>query len=257
MKISIITTSFNSGATIKDTIESVLLQTHTDFEHIIIDGGSTDNTIQIVRQAENRYLGRLKYISERDNGIYDAMNKGLRMATGDIIGILNSDDFFCDSDVLKTIADNIRDVDAVYGDLVFVNYADSSKIVRIWRGSQFKRGGFFRGWHPAHPKFYVKKECYDKFGKFDTTYDVSADFELMLRFLEKEGISNRYIPKTFVKMRMGGESTRSIHNIIKGNQNILRAFNNNGFKVSRFYIVRRLFPKAVNMLKYKLRHKSI
>ena len=151
MKISIITTSFNSGATIKDTIESVLLQTHTDFEHIIIDGGSTDNTIQIVRQAENRYLGRLKYISERDNGIYDAMNKGLRMATGDIIGILNSDDFFCDSDVLKTIADNIRDVDAVYGDLVFVNYADSSKIVRIWRGSQFKRGGFFRGWHPAHP----------------------------------------------------------------------------------------------------------
>ncbi len=253
MKLSIITATYNSGRTIKDTMNSVLSQSYTDYEHIIIDGGSTDDTLDIIRELEPEYKGKLIYVSGPDHGIYDAMNKGLALASGDVVGVLNSDDFFADRNVLSTIVNNIDRVDAVYGDLDFVDCKDSKKIVRLWRGSQFEPGAFMKGWHPAHPTFYARKECYDQFGGFDITYDVSADFELMLRFLEKGKITSRYVAETFVKMRTGGESTGSILRIIKGNKNAIRAFRKNGFKVPCFYIFRRLLPKALSMLKFKLR----
>lgn len=253
MKISIITATYNSGLTLRDTLESVLSQDYTDYEHIIVDGVSKDDTMDVVKEYAPRYHERLRYISEPDNGIYDAMNKGIAMATGDVVGILNSDDFYASNDVLSSIADNIKDVDAVYGNLVFVDAVNSDKVVRRWIGSQYERGAFFKSWHPAHPTFYARKECFNRFGGFDISFDVSADFELMFRFIEKHGISNRYIPKTLVKMRYGGESTGSISKIIKGNKNVLRAFRENGFKAPRFYIIRRLMPKAINILKNKLK----
>ena len=180
------------------------------------------------------------------------MNKGIARATGDIIGILNSDDFYADSDVLSRIAEECRNVEAVYGDLDFVDASDTSRVVRQWRGSQHRPGAFLKGWHPAHPTFYARRKCYERLGGFDISFDVSADFELMLRFLEANRLSNRYIPHTFVKMRMGGESTGSIGKIIQGNKNVLRAFRKNGFKVPPFYLLRRLAPKALNLIKNKM-----
>lgn len=257
MKISIVTATYNSAATVRSTIESVLGQTYGDYEHIIVDGLSKDDTVAICRSYEGRYRGRLRIISERDRGIYDAMNKGVRLATGDVVGILNSDDMLSDETVLELIAKAINgtpgnEADCVYGDLVFVDAADTSRVVRTWKGSQHTKGGFLKGWHPAHPTFYARRELFSRLGGFDTTFNVSADFELMLRFIEKGEARNRYIPHTLVKMRMGGESTGSIKSIIEGNRNVLRAFEKNGLKVPPFYLVRRLAPKAWNMVLCKL-----
>lgn len=253
MRISIITATYNSERTLRDTLNSVLCQDYQGYEHIIVDGGSTDNTLDIIREYEQRYAGRLRWISEPDHGIYDAMNKGIAMSKGDIVGILNSDDFYADDSVLSEIVRNIADVDAVYGDLEFIDVCDTSRVVRQWHGSQYKRGAFQRGWHPAHPTFYARKKWFDTLGAFDTSFKVSADFELMLRFFERGRITSRYIPMTFVKMRMGGESTGSIKRIIEGNRNVLRAFKKNNMTVSPLYPVRRLLPKACNMLKNKIR----
>ncbi|MCM1141890.1 MAG: glycosyltransferase [Muribaculum sp.] len=252
MKISIITATFNSGATLRDTLESVLAQSYPDYELIVIDGGSKDNTKDIIDEYTPKFSGRLKWHTGKDKGLYDAMNKGIERASGDVVGILNSDDFYAGSEVLKFIADGCSNVDAVYGDLDFVDERDTSIVVRQWRGSQHTPGAFMKGWHPAHPTFYARKECYDRLGGFDISFDVSADFELMLRFIERNGVSNRYIPHTFVKMRMGGESTGSIAKIIQGNRNVLRAFRKNGFNVPPFYLIRRLAPKALNMIRNKL-----
>lgn len=252
MKISIITATWNSGETLRNTLESILSQSYSDYEVLIIDGGSSDNTKAIVNEYIPRFSGKLIWHSGKDKGLYDAMNKGIAMAEGDVIGILNSDDFYADKNVLTKIANNCTDVNIVYGDLDFVDENDTSKVVRQWKGSQHQSGAFLKGWHPAHPTFYARKECYDKLGGFDISFNVSADFELMLRFLEKGRLSNKYIPHTLVKMRMGGESTGSISKIIEGNKNVLRAFKKNGFKVPRFYLIRRLAPKAINIIKNKL-----
>lgn len=252
MKISIVTATWNSGATLRDTLESILNQTYQDYEVIIKDGGSTDNTKEIVEEYIPKFNGRLKWYSEKDKGLYDAMNKGIELSTGDVLGILNSDDFYASNEVLAAIADGCEKASAVYGDLDFVDADNTSKVVRHWKGSQFKKGAFLKGWHPAHPTFYARKECYDRFGGFDMTLDISADFELMLRLLEKNEISNSYIPMTFVKMRMGGESTGSLKKIFKGDKNVLKAFEKNGYKAPHFYLLRRLAPKAMNMIKHKL-----
>lgn len=252
MKISIITATWNSGATVRDTMESVLRQTHGDIEHIIVDGGSSDDTVEIVKSLEPRYNGKLKLIVGKDKGIYDAMNKGIEQATGDVIGILNSDDFYADSSVLERIANAVADVDAVYGNLDFVDAENTDKVVRRWTGSQHVKGSFLKGWHPAHPTFYARRELFDKYGTFDISFAVSADFELMLRLLERDGVSSRYIDHTLVKMRMGGESTGSVKKILAGNKNIIRAFEKNGFKAPRFYTIKRLLPKAINMIKTRI-----
>ena len=258
MKISIITSTYNSEKTVKDTLDSILNQTYKDIELLIVDGKSKDNTLEIVRRYEKMFQGKLRYISEPDKGIYDAMNKGIRMATGDVVGILNSDDLYMDNKVLEDIANafNQNNVDAIYGNLIFVEEHDTNKVVRTWKGSQYYPESFLNGWHPAHPTFYVRREVYEKYGVFDISFNVSADFELMLRFIEKHRISNLYMDRTLIRMRMGGESTGSIGKIITGNKNVLRAFEKNGFKVSVFYPVKRLLPKAIDMIKNKLKFKK-
>ena len=227
MKISIITTTHNSASTIRDTLDSIFAQTYQDWELIIEDGLSQDNTLSIIREYEQKSNGRIHVYSEKDEGLYDAMNRGIRHSTGEIIGVLNSDDFYYDEYVLEDIN-------------------------RAMEGQ--KKGAYMHGWHPAHPTFYARRECYNKYKGFNTKYAISADFELMLRFIEKGQIRNAYLDRYFVKMRMGGESTGSIRNIIKGNRNILRALRDNGFKPSRFYLIKRLIPKAWDMLKYKLKN---
>ena len=258
MKISLITITYNSSKTLPITFNSVLKQNYLDIEYIIVDGESKDNTISIIKEYESKFNGRMKWISEPDKGIYDAMNKGILMATGDIVGILNSDDILYDDHVLEDITRvfETKNVECLYGNLKFVHAENVEKTVRIWKGSQYNTGDFLKGWHPAHPTFYVRKEIYDKYGLFDTSFDVSADFELMLRFIEKHKISNTYLDRYFIKMRMGGESTGSIKKIIQGNKNVLRAFKKNGFKVSPFYPIIRLYPKAINIIKTKFGFKS-
>ena len=250
MKVSIITVTYNSGKTLRDTFDSVLAQSYSNIEYIVVDGASTDNTLDIIREYEPRFKGRMSWISESDQGIYDAMNKGLRMATGDIIGVLNSDDLYYDHKVLKNIVNSFTsEIDAVFSNLYFVSADDTNNVVRAWKGSPYV--SFSTGWQPAHPTFYVRREIYEKYGMFDTSFEISADFELMLRFIEKKKIKTRYIDSYSVRMRVGGESS-GFRNIIKGNKNILRAFKKNGIDVSPFYVVRRLSPKVMNLLMYKL-----
>lgn len=255
MKFSIITATYNSSATLRDTMDSILKQTYKDIEYIVVDGASKDSTIDIIKEYEPKFEGKMRYVSEKDKGLYDAMNKGISMATGDIVGILNSDDLYIDNHILEDIANvfTTHDVDCLYGNLYFVAQHDINKIVRTWKSSQHKKGGFQKGWHPAHPTFYAKRKCYEEFGGFDLSFDVSADFELMLRFIEKHQLKNYFLDRYFVKMRLGGESTGSISKIIKGNKNVIRAFRKNGIKVSVFYPIKRLFPKTVNIIKSKIK----
>lgn len=251
MKLSLITVTYNSSKTLLDTLQSVLNQTYSDIEYIIVDGASKDNTVSTIKEYEPKFNGRMKWISEPDKGLYDAMNKGIRMATGDVVGILNSDDLFMDNEVMADIAAAFEgQTDAIFGNLYFVSQEDVNQIVRVWKGSPYK--SFKGGWHPAHPTFYVRREVYEKYGVFDTTFDVSADFELMLRLIEKHGIRTKYLDRYMVRMRMGGESTGSIKNIIRGNKNIFRAFRKNGIKVSPLYPVYRLLPKVIDRIAYKL-----
>lgn len=251
MLISIITVTFNSGKTLTSTFESVLSQDYENIELIVIDGLSSDDTISIIKEYELKFNGRLKWISEPDKGIYDAMNKGIQMATGDIIGILNSDDLLVDDNVLKDIVLAFDDkTDAICGNLYFVDANDVNRVVRVWKGSSYR--SFAKGWHPAHPTFYAHRQVYEKYGTFDITFNVSADFELMLRLIEKYHICVKYVDRYMVKMRVGGESTGSIQNIIKGNKNIMKAFRKNNISVSPFYPIIRLYPKVLSLIRYKL-----
>lgn len=230
MKISVITVTFNSSKTVRDTIESVFLQTHKDIEYIIIDGGSKDNTIDIVREYETRYKGQLRWISEYDHGIYDAMNKGIAIATGDIVGILNSDDFYTSPNVLATVAEVMSDtsLDAVYGDVHYVNNSNLSKCVRYYTSRPFHRSWMRFGFMPAHPSFYCRSSVYEKFGTFNLSYKIAADFECLLRLIFVHKIRIRYIPMDFVTMRTGGASTSGLSShrqILRDHQ---RAFKDNG-----------------------------
>ena len=251
MKISIITVTFNSEKTLRYTIESVLNQNYDDIEYLIIDGGSTDSTLDIIKCYEPKFEGKLHYISEPDKGIYDAMNKGILMATGNVVGFLNSDDLFIDKKVAEDIVSAFdTNTDAIYANLYFVQSTDVNQIVRIWKGSPYV--SFKYGWCPTHPTFYVRREIYQQYGGFDLSFDVSADFELMLRLIEKVHIRTKYLDRYMIRMRMGGESTGNIKNILKGNKNIYKAFCKHGLSVSIFYPVYRLLPKAIDLIKCKL-----
>lgn len=221
MKISIITVSYNSAETIADTIRSVASQTYHDIEHLIIDGQSNDATIAVVKAHQQR---NLILISEADKGIYDAMNKGIAMATGDIIGFINADDFYVSTDVLSSVvrAFEVNKADCCYGDLCYVQQIDTSKIVRYWRSSPFQQGLFGKGWCPPHPTFFVQRAVYDRLGGFKLDFKIAADVELMARFLEVGRIRSHYIPEVLVHMRMGGTSNRSLSNVIKLNLEIRR-----------------------------------
>lgn len=245
MKISIITVTYNSDRTLRDTINSIVSQTYDNWELVIVDGKSKDSTIDIINSYTEVYNDRIIWISEPDKGIYDAMNKGIRMATGDIVGILNSDDFFFDENVLATIHEAFckYGTDCVFGNLVYVNPVNTDKIERIWRGSEYSDGKFRYSWVPAHPTFYVKRECYLRYGGYNTSFQVSADFELMIRYLAKHKLSSKYVDSFFVRMRSGGESNGSLQKILLGNKNIIRAFKENGQQYPRLYPIYRLVPK--------------
>lgn len=247
MKISIVTAAWNSGATLRDTIESVLSQTYPDIEYIIVDGASKDNTVEIIREYEPRFNGRLKWISEPDRGIYDAMNKGIRMATGDVVGILNSDDFFTDSHVIEHIAKGIDGVDAVYGDIHFVNPDNLDKCVRYYSSRSFRPWQMRLGFMPAHPSFYCRKELFDKYGLYNLNYKSGADFDLLVRYIFINKIATRYIGMDFVTMRTGGTSTSGLKSYLQTNSDTLKALKSNGVYSNYFLMLCKCFYKFAKL----------
>lgn len=252
MKISIITVTFNSEKTLRCTIESVLNQDFNDIEYLIIDGGSKDRTLDIIKHYEPIFRGKLHYISESDKGIYDAMNKGIRMATGDVVGFLNSDDFLSTSDGLsKQMACFKEGVDAVYGDVKYVHREDASKLVRNYSSAKFKPWKMRMGYMPAHPTFYCRKEVYQIYGAFNLNYKVAADFECLLRLLYIHQIKTVYNPLFVVFMRTGGVSCSgwvSYRQIMKDH---LKAFHENGVYTNMFILSFRYFSKMMDVLKCK------
>jgi len=231
MRISIVTAVFNNADTIGATLESVRAQSHRDIEHIVIDGGSTDGTLEVLERYRNDIA---VLISEPDRGIYHAMNKGLEQATGDIVGTLNGDDMFARGDALDMIAAQFKDpeIDATYGNLVYVDRDDTSKIIRYWQSRDYEPGLFERGWIPAHPTFYVRRSVYEQHGLFDTRYSIQSDFELCMRFLRVHQIRSKFIPTILVRMRMGGVTNRSIGSILAGNLESYRACRRHGLAVN-------------------------
>lgn len=227
MKISLITICYNSEQTIRATLESVRLQNFSRLEYIIIDGASEDGTLSIIDEYKDIVS---VIISEPDQGIYDAMNKGISLATGDVIGILNSDDVFADAQVLKDVANIFTDaeIDALYADLQYVKRDDITKVTRYWRSGKYKYGAFRRGWMPPHPTFYVRSTMYNRFGGFDLRLRTSADYELMLRFIHVNKINLHYLKRVIVKMRVGGQSNESLKNRMRGNNEDKLAWKYNG-----------------------------
>ena len=252
MTISIVTATFNSGATLRDTFESVLHQTFKDIEYLVIDGKSKDNTIAIIKEYESKFKGRLRWISEPDKGIYDAMNKGIRMATGDVVGILNSDDFYSSPEILSRVAEEIDDVDAVYGDIHFVNDDDLKKCVRYYSSKDFAPWKMRLGFMPAHPSFYCRRGIYLKYGLFDLSFRIAADFEQLLRLIYIHRIHMRYVPLDFVTMRTGGASTNGFQSHKKIFADHLRAYRKNGVRSNSFLEGLRYAYKAGELALFKL-----
>jgi glycosyltransferase len=221
VKVSVVTAVYNNVTCLSDCIQSLSSQAYPDIEHIIIDGGSTDGTLDVIACLTSNTL-RLtthvsRVVSEPDNGIYDALNKGIRMATGDVIGFLHADDMYADKTVIEKVvkAMSQKNCDSCYGDLLYVDKHNTDKTIRYWRAGEFSSKLLRRGWMPPHPTFFVRRELYEKAGVFDPRFRIAADYELMLRFLGKYKISTCYIPEVLIKMRTGGASNRSIPNILR------------------------------------------
>ncbi len=230
MKFSVITAVYNNAAHIEDCIKSVTGQSYSNIEYIIIDGGSTDGTVDIIKKYESKLS---KWVSEKDNGIYDALNKGIKLATGDVIVFVHSDDMFASVDVLQKAAEVFKEkkCDSVYGDLLYVSKDNTDNVIRYWKSGTYRYNKLFFGWMPAHPAFYVKKKVYDELGLFNTSFRIAADYDVVLRFLHKGKISAEYVPDVFVKMRTGGASNKSAGNIIKKSSEDYKALMLNGFSV--------------------------
>ncbi len=228
MKVSIITIAYNSENSISDAINSVLSQTYPNIEYIIVDGKSKDKTVEIVKSYGNKIS---KFVSEPDKGIYDALNKGIEMASGDVVGFMHSDDLFADEHVIEKVAKLFKekDVDSIYGDLNYVFKNDTNKILRYWKSDEFTLSRLKFGWMPPHPTFYVKRKIYEEYGGFDIDFKISSDYDSMLRFLGKYKISTAYLPEVMIKMRVGGASNRSLKNIIQKSTEDFRAIRKNKF----------------------------
>jgi len=247
MKVSLITGTFNSGRTLQDTIDSVAKQDHKDIEYIIVDGGSTDDTLEVIRRNSERIT---KWKSEPDLGIYDAMNKGLRMATGDIVGIINSDDFYHRKDSISIIVKYLKEykTDCVFGDVIFVDPNDTNKMTRYFSSKKFHPSKFKFGFIPAHPTFFTYRSNFEKYGLYKVDYKIAADFELLFRFLYIHKLSFQYIPQALLKMRTGGVSTSSIQStfvIMKENR---RAFKENGRYTNYLFLLIRYFYKIFQFM---------
>ena len=255
MKISLITITYNSGKTLSTTLESVLNQTYSNVEYILVDGASKDNTIFIIKQYELLFKEGMKWISEPDQGLYDAMDKGIRMATGDIVGILNSDDFFTSNNILQKVVDAFqqdKSLDAVYGDVHFVHPNNLNKCVRYYSSKIFKRDLMKMGFMPAHPSFYIRKECFDKYGSYRTDYKIAADFEFLLRVIYKAKIKTKYLPIDMVTMRTGGASTSGLESHKRIMKEHLRAFRENGIYTNKLLLSLRYIYKVKELLWSKI-----
>ena len=226
-KVSIITSVYNNKETIAEAIESVLSQTYDNIEYIVVDGASKDGTVNIIQKYADKIT---TFVSEADKGIYDGLNKGVALATGDVIGFLHSDDLFENEYVVEKIAEAflISGVDSIYGDLTYVSKEDTSKVVRFWKSGVCTLAKLKRGWMPPHPTFYVRREVYEKFGSFDTSFKIAADYDSILRFLGRESITTHYIPEVLVKMRVGGASNKSLKNLLQKSREDVRAMKKNG-----------------------------
>lgn len=234
MKITIITVCKNAEATIADCIRSVREQNHGDIEHWIIDGNSSDGTLEAIKRNghSDQFL-----LSEKDSGLYDAMNKGLALATGEVIGFLHADDFFAHSHVLETVAQTMQQtaIDACYSDLTYISSNNSDHVVRYWKSESYRPGLLLKGWMLPHPTFFARRSIYEKLGNFDTQFSIGADWDLLLRFIEVNKIHTKYISDLWIKMRTGGTSNRSLSNIIKNNRQCWRAFAKNELRPSLLY----------------------
>lgn len=243
MRISVITISYNSGNSIDETFDSVKKQSFKDYEYLLIDGGSIDKTLSIA----GKYDHIAKIISEPDNGIYDAINKGIKNSSGDIIGFLNSDDTYYDENSLELISNAFDDnTDCVFGDLIYTD--NNQKIKRVWKGSKFKKGAFKKGWMPAHPTFYCRRSVYEKYGLYNNSYKIAGDFELMLRFFEKYKIRSKYIPHTLVNMKVGGASNAGIKSKIDILNEEFRAFKENNISINKLSYI---FHKTKKLKEFK------
>jgi len=244
VQISIITATYNASATIADCLASVNVQT-VPAEHIIIDGASTDNTLDIVREISPH----ARILSESDNGIYDAMNKGIRLSTGDIIGILNSDDFYAGPLVIEKVTALFREsgVDALFADLVYVRPDKLDRVVRYYSGAGFTPDKFAWGWMPPHPTFFVRRELYERYGSFRTDYRIAADYELTARFLARHRVRYVYLPEVIVRMRTGGVSTRNLRSNLILNREILRACAENGIPTNMLKVYSKYFRKVTQL----------
>ncbi|MEO9145206.1 MAG: glycosyltransferase family 2 protein [Ginsengibacter sp.] len=250
MKVSIITVTMNSEKYLSDCIESVRRQNHKNIEHIIIDGKSSDGTLDIIYENADHIS---KWISETDRGMYDAINKGLKLATGDIVGVLNSDDMFASADSVRSIVDCFKsgETDSVYGDLVYVDQNDTQKIIRYWKGVPYKRLRFRYGWMPAHPTFYIRRELIEKYGLYENHYFTAADYEFMARYLFLHKVSSHYIDSMLVKMRTGGASNGNLKRRLRANRRDYLAMKRNKIPFSFFVSI---LKPLIKLPQYKSPH---
>ena len=249
VKVSIVTVAYNSSATLEDTIKSVLAQTYADIEYIIVDGASIDGTQQLIRQYEPLFGHRMRWISERDKGIYDAMNKGIRMATGDVVGILNSDDFFTSNNVIERMASAFDDntLDAIYGDIHFIRDGHPDKCVRYYSSKPFRPLWLRFGFMPAHPSFYCRREVYEKAGLYKTDYKIGSDYEMMVRLFMVHKIRAKYLPMDFVTMRTGGASTRNAKSRLTLIEDDVRGCRENGIYTNPLMISMKFLYKIFEL----------
>jgi glycosyltransferase involved in cell wall biosynthesis len=249
-KISIITVTYNSAQTLEHTIQSVLSQTYPNIEYIIVDGKSVDNTLAIIEKYRDKIS---TFISEKDEGLYYAINKGIQLSTGDIIGIIHADDFYINNSVIAKVAETFQahQAEAVYADLYYVDKDNTDKIIRTWRSGVFKASNFLWGWMPPHPTFFMNKSSYEKHGLFNTTLRSAADYEIMLRMLYKNKVKAAYLPEFIVKMRVGGQSNASVKNRVKANNEDRMAWKLNDLNPYFFTLTLKPLRKVVQFFNHK------